>query len=285
VGSAGCDANGFYDIQYLEPDAQGIRRVDPRQPNCTLLQMLTAQDEVQQNWLDMAQGSSGGIRVACASDAIESSTLFRNRRKQSLISIETLQRIIDQDAPTRLEDPNNAQSLTRFCAVNEDDIHKLQMLTQKKTLTGTGTGWTKVCVPERSMREQGPLMGNIAITPTCVTLEQQTTLADELEVCLSAPTVIEDRNAYKANCEAEVQRMYNEYAANCKADEDRRKAACITGSTRDFIVVGGAGTWDEQKKVCKCQSGYLPDAYGRCSNYDYSDFADVDWDSLLYSKK
>ncbi|MCL2749095.1 MAG: hypothetical protein FWE50_03400 [Alphaproteobacteria bacterium] len=124
-------------------------KVSPVQHKCTLLSMITDQETIQQNWLDMEAGSSGGIRIACASDALDNSMLFRNRKKQASITIETLQRMVEQDAPTVIRSQDDAQNALRFCSVDDDDVAKLQVLVQKKALTSTGAGWGKVCVEDK----------------------------------------------------------------------------------------------------------------------------------------
>lgn len=108
---------------------------------CQLIQMLTSNDEVQYNWLNPEQGfENAQVRVGCASEALESSALFRNRKKQATIDIETLQRIIEQDAPSvygssRLRsntkpDPDGV----KYCAVNADTLVDLQKSANLKKL-------------------------------------------------------------------------------------------------------------------------------------------------------
>lgn len=108
---------------------------------CQLIQMLTSNDEVQYNWLNPEQGfENAQVRVGCASEALDTSPLFRNRKKQATIDIETLQRIIEQDAPSvygssRLRsntkpDPDGV----KYCAVNADTLVDLQKSANLKKL-------------------------------------------------------------------------------------------------------------------------------------------------------
>ncbi len=124
---------GYWPIAY-ENDAQGNRRVKSQQPHCTLLKMLNNQEDIQQNWLDMDAGSSGGIRVACASDAIDNSVLFKNRKKQSTIDIETLRRIIAQDAPSVIRGEESAADAIKWCATNSDQLAVISNLAQLRRL-------------------------------------------------------------------------------------------------------------------------------------------------------
>lgn len=108
---------------------------------CQLIQMLTSNDEVQYNWLNPEQGfENAQVRVGCASEALDTSALFRSRKKQASIDIETLQRIIEQDAPSvygssRLRsntkpDPDGV----KYCAVNADTLVDLQKSANLKKL-------------------------------------------------------------------------------------------------------------------------------------------------------
>lgn len=119
---------------------------------CQLIQMLTSNDEVQYNWLYPDEGfENAQVRVGCASEALESSALFRNRKKQASIDIETLQRIIEQDAPSvygssRLRsntspDPDGV----KYCAVNADTLVDLQKSANLKKLP------SKICTTDADL--------------------------------------------------------------------------------------------------------------------------------------
>ncbi|HOY47581.1 MAG TPA: hypothetical protein PLZ05_03215, partial [Alphaproteobacteria bacterium] len=115
---------------------------------CQLLKMLTSQDEVQQDWLYPEQNTDKSgkvlsqIQVGCASEALDNSKLFRNRKKQATIDIEVLQRIIDQDAPKVFKDAKNDAII--YCSDTDvvTDLQNLQQLTSLKKLPG------KVCVDQ-----------------------------------------------------------------------------------------------------------------------------------------
>jgi hypothetical protein len=207
--------------------ADNSYKVAPRQRHCTLMQMLNNNDDVQQNWLDMGAGSSGGIRVACASDAIENSILFRGRKKQASINIETLQRIIEQDAPTRASvaeiDKYGPSAVTRFCSVGDDDIPKLQVLVQKKALTMSGRGFTNVCVKDNKqlMDVQTITGANIPKSSCETTIKKEDHKTEDKE----------DLAAYRAAMD------------NCKKDEEDRRIKCNQSNV-------GSPKWDGEKCIC-----------------------------------
>ena len=117
-------------------------------PACTLNRTLKDMEEVQRHWLDAAEGTHDStIRVGCASSALESSMLFRNRKKQATIDAETLERIIEQDAPTvfgRVYGGNEitAADALKYCAVDADGMEKLQRAVALKKLPD------KICVKQ-----------------------------------------------------------------------------------------------------------------------------------------
>lgn len=99
---------------------------------CQLVRMLTSTEDVRREWLNIAEGDeSQSIRVGCASEALDNSVLFRNRKKQATIDIETLERIIEQDAPAAFTgDKTPENNGVIFCQVGD----KLQDLQKHATL-------------------------------------------------------------------------------------------------------------------------------------------------------
>ncbi len=134
-----------------------IGQVVPMNDNgCQLVKMLTSNDEVQRNWLYPAEGNEEGveIRVGCASEALENSALFRNRKKQASIDIETLERMVTQDAPSAFgsgifgtktnPDPDGI----KYCAVNTlEKFSELQQAASLRTLPKT------VCVNDKKLAQ------------------------------------------------------------------------------------------------------------------------------------
>lgn len=135
---------------------------------CQLVKMLTNDDngkEVQRNWLYPEQGSEGGVevRVGCASEALENSFLFRNRKKQASIDIETLQRIIEQDAPQIYGTSRWGKTTTpqndgvKFCAINEETLQDLQKVASLKQLP------KKVCVTDTDLQRTFENNGGVLV--------------------------------------------------------------------------------------------------------------------------
>lgn len=131
---------------------------------CQLIKMLTDEEEVQRNWLYPEMGTVDGVqvRVGCASEALDNSALFRNRKKQASIDIEVLQRMIEQDAPAvfggnrfgqnKSADPDGV----KYCAVNATTFQDLQKYASLKQLPD------KVCVRDDDLERLYTSDGKIA---------------------------------------------------------------------------------------------------------------------------
>lgn len=120
---------------------------------CQLIKVLTDEEEVQRNWLYPESGTDGAqVRIGCASEALDNSPLFRNRRGQADIDIETLQRIIEQDAPSNFGSSLYSNSTTPesdgivYCAVDDKTYRDLQTAATLKKLPD------KICVSDSEMR-------------------------------------------------------------------------------------------------------------------------------------
>ncbi len=110
---------------------------------CTLNRTLADMEEVQRNWLDPETGEDSGVsvRVGCASSALESSALFRNRKKQASIDIETLEKMMSQDAPnviSKYRRNANAEDdmfeRLKYCAVGSNQYSNLEKWVATKKL-------------------------------------------------------------------------------------------------------------------------------------------------------
>lgn len=122
---------------------------------CQLIKVLEDDAAVQRNWLYPEEGIGGvQVRVGCASEILDNSTLFRNRRGQASIDIETLQRIIEQDAPSAYGSNGIFGGTTTpendglpYCKLNEKTYRDLQKIAALKDLPD------KICVTESEMKK------------------------------------------------------------------------------------------------------------------------------------
>ena len=116
---------------------------------CTLHKSMGSEDEVYENWLWAEENGDSNIRVGCMSSILENSPLFRGRKQNSSISVDVLERIIQQDAPNVFGSSSrrgggNTSPLEDgavFCAVATTEMEQeLQQLVSMKKLPA------KICV-------------------------------------------------------------------------------------------------------------------------------------------
>lgn len=133
---------------------------------CQLIKVLEDEASVQRNWLYPEEGIGGvQVRVGCASEILDNSALFRNRRSQASIDIETLQRIIEQDAPSAYGRNGVFGGTTTpekdglpYCKLTDSTYRDLQKIASLKDLPD------KVCVTETEMKRIAD--NGISITQT-----------------------------------------------------------------------------------------------------------------------
>ncbi len=104
---------------------------------CRLIKLLKDEDEIKASWLYPEQTTDkdgASIRLACASEALNSSALFRNRKKESNIDIETLKRIIEQDSVNLGRNKKSGNDIVKYCAITEYDYNNLLKYTISKKL-------------------------------------------------------------------------------------------------------------------------------------------------------
>ena len=122
-------------------------------PACTLNRTLTDMEDVQRNFLFANVGDMDeNVRIGCASSALESSKFFRNRKKGSSIDIETLQRLVSQDAPAIFGNnkytsgSDDELERYKYCALTSTGYANLERAVATKKLP------SKVCVKDGMLR-------------------------------------------------------------------------------------------------------------------------------------
>ena len=125
---------------------------------CQPLGPIPDGETVQQNWLYPETGKDNNtiVQVGCLSSVLDNTTLFKSRTSnRSNIDIETLQRIISQDAPISVRtDPTVPQSAdipapVAFCSINDQDFYKLQTMTARRNMNIGSPG---ICLPLKSLK-------------------------------------------------------------------------------------------------------------------------------------
>jgi len=164
-------------------------------PSCVLQRTLADQEEVQRNWLDAATGLAGDmVRVGCASAALESSQFFRGRKKQATIDIETLERIIEQDAPAFAgnsgfnTNKDQEKHGSRYCAIKtEKQMSALEQAANLKKLP------KEICIDDDKLTSDwinNGGLGTTGVTSNFITTmgALDCTLPENKEECLCIET-------------------------------------------------------------------------------------------------
>lgn len=90
--SSGRGTNCYYRVQ------TDNGRVAKNQPHCRLVGTINSGDDVWHEWIDANSGITGTTQVACASDMIDTMSIFKGRRKKTSVDIDTLRDFINQDS-------------------------------------------------------------------------------------------------------------------------------------------------------------------------------------------
>ena len=168
--------------------------------NCTLNRTFTTadeQDDLKRDWLE-GESADNTIRIGCASSALESSALFRNRKKQASIDIETLEKMMSQDAPnviSKYRRNANAEDdmfeRLKYCAVGSDQYSNLEKWVATKKLP------TKVCMSNsealRQVQDDGVLTASAdRMIIRATAQETYNKCIDKHKVCSNATDISKD---------------------------------------------------------------------------------------------
>lgn len=237
-------------------------------PACVLQKTLGNEHDVQRAWLDSAEGSyDSSIRIGCASAVLESSGLFAGRKKRANVDIETLERIIEQDAPAslggRFSDNQGVKDLYKYCGVGEEKVYQeLRKAASLQTLPKT------VCVKDSELDKFAGSMGSFNSTDNQAAQNIKT-------LCQNKASELDKR---KCLCEKSGQFVMWENAT-CKCLEygwgdalhfDWTTMRCITQAEHNNMVKNpsacqqSGGKWNNEYSYCECPDKTHVNTEGVC---------------------
>ena len=122
---------------------------------CTLTSLIEdGTTDIQREWMDAAYEGDRMVRVGCATSALETISIFgrRSSRNGAALDLDTLERIILQDAPEHIgsnkyttnSDDKKAERV-KYCALTPRGYQSLLTAVQSKKLPA------KICVPYKSL--------------------------------------------------------------------------------------------------------------------------------------
>lgn len=133
-------------------------------PRCTVTQLIggDGDEEVLREWLDENYEGNRLVRVGCATSALESIAIFgrRNSKKGATLDLDTLERIILQDAPEYIGTNRYSQGPSdkeidrlKYCALTPTGYQNLLTAVQSKKLP------KKICVSNEQLAHDAKYKG------------------------------------------------------------------------------------------------------------------------------
>ena len=227
-------------------------------PACTLQKVLADQAEVQRGLLDPAQSTDAMIRIGCASSALESTGLFANRKKQASIDIDTLQRILEQDAPSTCmsqafsgnKTNKNCREMdfVKYCHVGDGSYPELQKYAATKSLP------KKVCIKGDQLETYAE-KGGASLVETSNNSGSSVAIRCELDankkqcICKSAMYADAEWDSTANQCKCDDKEMTFSYVvAQCVKKDSIHS---IEQGVKEGCTKSG-GTWDNNLLYCRC---------------------------------
>ena len=230
-------------------------------PRCTLTSLIEEdEDELQRAWFDGNEVDSDKmVRVGCATSSLDSISIFgrRSSRSGSALDLDTLERILNQDAPeyaTKNRYNRNSDGIyekVKYCGVTEQGYRNLKNAIDRKSLPKD-----KVCMPYNKLINQARL-GFIAVSAgestngTVISEVNDATICDEYGERL-AKDGCGTKPVYEGNGE-------NEKFSRCVVvDEDDDcfwDGAVIRKKKPQEICVSSGGTYNGNKCECNADEG------------------------------
>ena len=122
-------------------------------PRCTLTSLIEEDsDELQREWVSSNEKDADGfVRVGCATSSLDSISIFgrRSNRNGATMDLDTLERILTQDAPEYATknrySGNSSDSIydkVKYCGLTENGYRNLKNAIDRKSLSKE-----KICIP------------------------------------------------------------------------------------------------------------------------------------------
>ena len=224
-------------------------------PRCTLTSLIEEdEDELQRAWFDGNEVDSDKmVRVGCATSSLDSISIFgrRSSRSGSALDLDTLERILNQDAPeyaTKNRYNRNSDGIyekVKYCGVTEKGYRNLKNAIDRKSLPKD-----RVCMSYDKLINEARL-GFIAVSAGESTNSTVISEVNDAETCKK----YEERLA-KDGCTTTEKEEDNKFIS-CEVSGD----GCfwdgdfIRKKTPQEICVSSGGKLDGEE--CKCESDTL----------------------------
>ncbi len=255
---------------------------------CTVTELIGGagdNETVLRAWIDEGENGDQFVRVGCATSALESIAIFgrRNSRNGATLDLDTLERIIAQDAPEfsinnrYMKQGTDISERLKYCAINEKSYPRLLTAVKTKKLPQT------ICTTDKALKREYDTNGSISysvgwaevgLSPyvsATKTKEQCETYVADIETGCSVKwdenvklcSVSGERCGYDVT-DGKVKKKANDVTvvaadAPDATEREKLKSACIS-SKGDWIENGYTG-------YCQCPEAFFElrvGADGRC---------------------
>lgn len=232
-------------------------------PRCTLTSLIEEDsDELQREWFSGNDVDSDKmVRVGCATSSLDSISIFgrRSSRSGSALDLDTLERILNQDAPeyaTKNRYNRNSDGIyekVKYCGVTEKGYRNLKNAIDRKSLPKD-----KVCMSYDNLIHQARL-GFVTVSAGESTNSNILSDVTEEEMC-----TLYRKQLVTGGCGTQANKDKDGKFVSCSITGDNCfwDGEVIREKKPQEICVSSGGKWDNS--ACKCEGEYEDNGEGKC---------------------
>lgn len=232
-------------------------------PRCTLTSLIEKDsDELQREWFSGNDVDSDKmVRVGCATSSLDSISIFgrRSSRSGAAMDLDTLERILNQDAPeyaTKNRYNSNSDGIyekVKYCGVTEKGYRNLKNAIDRKSLANA-----QVCMPYDKLIHQARL-GFVTVSAGESTNSNILSDVTDEEIC-----TLYGKQLVTGGCGTQANKDKAGKFVSCSITGDNCfwDGGVIREKTPQEICVSSGGKWENSE--CKCEGDYVNDVEGKC---------------------
>lgn len=194
------------------------------------------------------------VRIGCATSMLDSISIFgrRSSRRGAALDLDTLERMIIQDAPDNMGKRDKAYKV-QYCGLTYDGLRNLDSAIEKRTLPST-----KLCVRYDSLLKKAAQNdGNFVVPTGAVALSSRIPGIESDPACEQYEDLSDDVcNDTKGSVEFKDSKCVLTRNRLCGYDSDTGRVRKMTKEEACKVLKSTfKTTWDTNDKECKCKDG------------------------------